>query len=44
MFVDGGFNAPRLIGGGLIEIGFEAPGDVERRIVKSPKEKLSASS
>src|SRR5271156_334605 len=40
MLLDGGFNAPRLISGGLIEIGFEAPGDVEHRVVKSPKEKL----
>ena len=39
MFVNGGFDAPALIRGGVVEIGFEAPRDVDRRIIESSKEK-----
>src|ERR1700675_4504547 len=39
MFVNCGFDAPPLVGGGVVEIGFEAPRDVDRRIIESTKEK-----
>jgi hypothetical protein len=40
MFVDGGLDAAFLIGGGLVEVGFEATGDVEGRVIEAPKEEL----
>jgi hypothetical protein len=40
MLVNRRLDAPSLIGGGFVKIGFEAPRDVERGIIQASKEKL----